>query len=305
MNEYRRNIERMNPYIVYTMSGELKRNAQERMCLWYEIELVDGSGDGGVYTLDQFLPADHGVIYIRKPGMIVRGIAPYAYRGIQFDAVYDPEFEEYYQMRERSLSGRMDVDFLRKMQARGDVALCLEELPPRIVVRNPERYSALFENAFHHYMENRESFQLYARCELLQIITMLMDEVQQIPADGDSARMRGIHSVRRYLDRSYPEQIDLAVLARRASMSREYLCRSFKRAFGQSPMEYLTSVRLFHARRELVTTDRTIAEIVANTGFSSEQYFYRIFHRRFGCSPAQYRRGKPAIQVASDLMKNP
>ena len=70
----------------------------------------------------------------------------------------------------------------------------------------------------------------------------------------------------------------------------EYLCRLFKRETGQSPIARLLDIRLSHARRLLLTTERPMKEIAVECGFVSETYFYTAFRRREGMAPGEYRR---------------
>lgn len=295
MNSFERDLARFNPHVVFLNRGDLPAPEEmrwlclERMCMWYEIELITSAGENsGVYTLDQFLPAKRGVIYIRKPGMIVRGRGPYTYRGIVFDAIYDPDNEELYDIGGMCTQSGVNLDFLRRLRDREDVAVCLESLPPRIEVRNVERYLTYIENAWHAYREKGELFQMYARREVLNLITALLEETDgMMPCDQEHTDLRRI---RRYIDEHYMEKLDLSRLAQQASMSREHLCRTYRRSYGMAPMEYLTSVRLFHAQNLLVATDQKIEWIVEQCGFSSMQYFYQQFRRKNGISPAEFRR---------------
>lgn len=295
MNSFERDLARFNPHVLFLNMGDFPAPEEirwlwlERMCMWYEIELITSAGENsGVYTLDQFLPAKRGVIYIRKPGMIVRGKGPYTYRGIVFDAIYDPDNEDLYGIGGMCMQSGVNIDFLRRLRDREDVAVCLESLPPRIEVRNAEQYLIWIENILHAYQEKRELFQLYARRELLNLITALLEETDRTICNGQE--QQDMLRIRRYIDRHYMEKLDLSRMAQQASVSREHLCRTFRRSYGMAPVEYLLSVRLFHAQHLLVTTDQKMEWIVEQCGFSSMQYFYQQFRKKNGISPAEFRR---------------
>jgi len=66
--------------------------------------------------------------------------------------------------------------------------------------------------------------------------------------------------------------------------------RLFAEITGQTPARYLLSLRLEAACKRLVATDRTIAEIATQAGFSSAGYFTKVFFRRFGRTPLDYRK---------------
>jgi AraC-like DNA-binding protein len=84
-------------------------------------------------------------------------------------------------------------------------------------------------------------------------------------------------------------------LARRAGLSRTRFADRFRHFLGEPPMAYLMQWRLKQGAEMLESTDQSVAEIAAATGYGSESAFNRAFRRRFGCPPAQFRRkGKPA-----------
>jgi AraC-like DNA-binding protein len=85
----------------------------------------------------------------------------------------------------------------------------------------------------------------------------------------------------------------VAKLAAAAGMSRSAFALRFKNSVGLSPSDYLTRWRVQSAGRLLRATDRTVASLAAQFGFSSESSFIRTFKRITGQSPARYRQGRP------------
>jgi hypothetical protein len=60
-----------------------------------------------------------------------------------------------------------------------------------------------------------------------------------------------------------------------------------------TPGRYLTAVRLFEAKRLLLTTSLTVSDIVCSVGYSSVGTFTSRFTRAVGMTPTQYR--DPAV----------
>lgn len=85
------------------------------------------------------------------------------------------------------------------------------------------------------------------------------------------------------------EELDLAMLAARASVSQSQLERRFRQLLGTSPGEYILRVRVNASRELLENTDRTVADIAQAVGFYDNSHFTRSFRRRMSCSPKQYR----------------
>jgi AraC-like DNA-binding protein len=90
-------------------------------------------------------------------------------------------------------------------------------------------------------------------------------------------------------DRRYGEPLDLQALAREANVSPRHFSRSFRRVFGETPYQYLLSRRLERARHLLRTTERSVAEICLDVGFTSVGSFTTTFKRHVGVSPTTFR----------------
>jgi transcriptional regulator GlxA family with amidase domain len=90
-------------------------------------------------------------------------------------------------------------------------------------------------------------------------------------------------------DSRYAEPLDLAALAAAASVSRHHFCREFARAYGSSPMRYLTLRRVERAQDLLRSANLTVTEICVLVGFSSLGSFSSRFTTVVGEPPSAYR----------------
>ena len=94
-------------------------------------------------------------------------------------------------------------------------------------------------------------------------------------------------------DARYREPLDVARLARAARLSQAHFSREFRRAFGETPHQYLLTRRLERAAALLRNTDRSVADICFTVGLSSVGSFTTSFGRAFGLSPTAYRATYP------------
>ena len=95
------------------------------------------------------------------------------------------------------------------------------------------------------------------------------------------------------VDARYREPLDVRALARAAKLSPAHFSREFRRAFGETPHQYLLTRRLERAASLLRNTDRSVADICFTVGLSSVGSFTTSFGRMFGMSP---RRTAPPIR---------
>lgn len=82
----------------------------------------------------------------------------------------------------------------------------------------------------------------------------------------------------------------LAGLAAVAGVSRSVFAQRFREAIGQTPMHYLTRVRINAAARLLQQQGLSVSEVAWRAGYQSDAAFNKAFRRVLGCSPTDYRR---------------
>jgi len=95
------------------------------------------------------------------------------------------------------------------------------------------------------------------------------------------------------VDARYREPLDVPTLARAAHVSPAHFSREFRRAFGETPHQYLMTRRLERAAALLRNTDWSVAEVCARVGLGSLGSFTTSFGRAFGLSPTAYRAAHP------------
>ena len=101
------------------------------------------------------------------------------------------------------------------------------------------------------------------------------------------------------IDARYADPLDTAALAARACCSEAHFIRTFKRAFGETPHQYLLTRRLERAAALLRGTDYNVAEVCFNVGLASVGSFTSSFGRVYGMTPTGYRAAfPPAARMA-------
>ncbi len=83
--------------------------------------------------------------------------------------------------------------------------------------------------------------------------------------------------------------LTLDQLAGAAYVTREHLCRLFRRELGVSPMQAVQHARLDRGLAMLTRSNESVAEIAGRVGFSNPYHFSRRFKAAFGHSPTQLR----------------
>ncbi|MFI6290834.1 helix-turn-helix domain-containing protein [Nonomuraea sp. NPDC050790] len=89
--------------------------------------------------------------------------------------------------------------------------------------------------------------------------------------------------------RGYTGDLSVEEIADAAGAHPTYAALAFKQALGMSVWQYVTQLRLAHARRLLSGTDWGVDRIAHASGFQTRSSFYRAFRRAHGQSPGEYR----------------
>ena len=89
---------------------------------------------------------------------------------------------------------------------------------------------------------------------------------------------------------SYDAQVSLDQAAREACLSAFHFHRLFTSAFGETPHDYLTRLRMEHAKRLLALGEMSVTEICMQVGYSSLGSFSHKFHSMAGRTPSEYQR---------------
>ena len=98
-----------------------------------------------------------------------------------------------------------------------------------------------------------------------------------------------IRKVNDYISSHYTEDLTLEDLASYVGLSPTSLSRLYKQKAGETLSNHILNTRLGHAARDLVNTDRNIADICFSCGFNNLSNFNRLFKSRHGMSPREFR----------------
>lgn len=109
-------------------------------------------------------------------------------------------------------------------------------------------------------------------------------------ARGAGDRREQIRPVLAYVDRHRCESITLGDVAEVVHVSPSRVRHLFKDVTGVSFKDYVTQVRVAEAKRLLLSTDLSVAEVAGAVSYSNLHQFYKVFYRSCAMSPGEYRR---------------
>ena len=132
--------------------------------------------------------------------------------------------------------------------------------------------------------------------DLDELLRRLCDRLligETAPGDTVPEAEDEITQVVRYMEEHFSDpEMSITALADSLELSTTRFSLSFKEKTGMSPLEYLTLLRVEHAKEQLELTDLTIRDIGVRVGYYDSGSFIRRFKQVTGETPLQYRRGR-------------
>ena len=100
--------------------------------------------------------------------------------------------------------------------------------------------------------------------------------------------LQEVSSLLEYIHLHATDELTLEQLANQACMSPSYFCRWFKSAVGESPMAYVTTLRINKAY-ELLASGYSVTETCQQVGISDLNNYNRQFRTRVGVTPSKVK----------------
>lgn len=165
-------------------------------------------------------------------------------------------------------------------------------LPTVIGIADTERTVALFEILRKCYVQGSGLPQTVIRANgaLLELLALVITEsgasLNPAERDTEQSMQAAIHHIHANLHRN----ITVAELAELTGYSPGHFAKTFRKCFGQLPLEYITQLKIKRAENRLRETHLSVAAIAEELGYCDANYFGKVFKKTTGVSPLQYRK---------------
>ena len=172
----------------------------------------------------------------------------------------------------------------------GELQNILQELPDFMQISDVSYVKALFERLYNLYNTGLSEDELMMQSLLLELIYFLKKNFlsQRSRQGGRGGNCKVIEDTLEYIRDNLTTEMDLTLLARRASFSRIYFHKLFKASTGRTIHQYIEEQRIKKAINLMISTDMTLSQVAYDCGFSSQSYFCYAFKRNTGKTPRAY-----------------
>ena len=134
-------------------------------------------------------------------------------------------------------------------------------------------------------------------CYLTEFLLVLMrggessgEVVKRSEDSRELAESSTIELIKNYLKENLYESITLSDICTRFYIGKSHLCKLFSEYTDESPIEYLSKLKMAEAKTLLLKGDYSVSRISDMLGYSSIHNFSRAFKKSVGVSPLDYKK---------------
>ncbi|MEL7531270.1 MAG: AraC family transcriptional regulator [Bacteroidota bacterium] len=127
-------------------------------------------------------------------------------------------------------------------------------------------------------------------CQQQKLVKNQMNQLQSRKLSTREELYRRLMIALEYMHDNWYLPPKMPEVAREAALSEYHFYRLFRRAFGESPQQYLLALRLEKSCELLRKPQYSITEVADACGFYDVHHFNKAFRKRFGEKPSGMRR---------------
>lgn len=150
----------------------------------------------------------------------------------------------------------------------------------------------LLEQAKQENYSPMENYKIMCACNIQQVFMEIGRSFLTAEQKNDLSSLPGyyytVHRILAWLNQEFATRITGELLEQKFESNFDYMNRVFKKVTGQTIFQYLTRIRINHAKILILHTSMKMSEVGKKVGFPDEYYFNRVFKKQVGVPPAAY-----------------
>lgn len=137
------------------------------------------------------------------------------------------------------------------------------------------------------YILKPVNYEEFGSCIDRLTISLYNNEVKEKPV---VKKERVITGITKYMQEHLSEDVSLHILSEEFHLNSQYISQLFRNEIGVNFLTYLTNIRMEHAKKLLLSSSLSIAEVSEQSGYGDYRVFTKVFKKSEGITPSQYRR---------------
>ena len=127
-------------------------------------------------------------------------------------------------------------------------------------------------------------------CDVSEIVYGILMDTARAVAQNNSEKPYALTLALDYIQKNFQRNLSLEEIAQKAYLSKYHFERVFTENMGETVHRYISDLRLNRAMWLLKTTEKPIADVAAEVGYSDAQALTKLFKKSLGQTPAAYRK---------------
>ncbi|QJD86916.1 AraC family transcriptional regulator [Cohnella herbarum] len=287
-------LNQLSPYIRVAWDSIIYPpvHIAERVIFDYELMFVK-EGECEVTVEENRYYGKPGDLFLFKPNQVhsitLLNGKPLRQPHLHFDLYYQPDSPEVkVSYRPYSLLTEQEKQWIRP----DSLAEMEDPLPNHIRLNKPGVIEQLIQDIIFEFDRKFPYYETTAKGLFIQLWVLLLREIHWQRNTHLHSNWEQLDRVKNYVSHHIEHDLTLDELADLANMSKYYLCRLFKKAYGMTPIQYHVSIRLEKAKQMIQFTNLPLTQIADELGFQSIHAFSRTFRKWEGHSPSSFRKKK-------------
>lgn len=103
-------------------------------------------------------------------------------------------------------------------------------------------------------------------------------------------------SIAEVMEENFTNNLKLQEFAKLSARSLSTFKRDFYELYKKSPGKWLLEQRLNYTKSLLINTDKSMEEILYDSGFKSRSHFIKVFKQKFGTTPLRFRSSSHSLK---------
>ncbi len=162
--------------------------------------------------------------------------------------------------------------------------------PDRILnLKKSRSLENVFEKLCREFHLKKPFYEKLCSSYLVEFLTLAGRKNEELKNPVMSKNKREIDNILNVMIEEYTINRPVSDYAEICHLSVSRFQHIFKACTGQTPVEYINTIRINHAKEYLINTDLSVSDIAEAVGFSDQNYFSRNFKRYTGISPKKFR----------------
>ncbi|ASA19426.1 Fe3+-hydroxamate ABC transporter substrate-binding protein [Paenibacillus donghaensis] len=148
------------------------------------------------------------------------------------------------------------------------------------------RLLSLTEELFHSKQADDPIRLFRQQLKFQELLLFLLEH--NLPSTRVFSPAQSVEATVHYIRGHYDQDITVKQLARLANVPSWQYSAIFQKLTGIKPLDFVTTLRIEHAKPLLLHSGEPLREIARKVGYADEYYFSRRFRQKTGESPGQY-----------------